>query len=311
MKKLPESLLRRHHVFVSSDNAFQGRARLLQALWREAQGLPIGERSKGEPLGSRLELGFAKESLANFLSDTIRSCVRRELSAVRAGSSQLIAEDRLLANLLSSQPLCFNLFAELQADLGLASRVCRALWSDRVADVSAVRFEHSPGRGDERYTGDRSAFDVFIEHHTPDGAAGFIGIEVKYHENLRVEPAAQKPRYAELAAAMGCFDLARLAKLKAKPLEQIWRDHLLAGAMLMGESRWGSGLYVLLYPQDNPQCRRAAAAYSECLTDASTFGAITLEKLVTTLRMQTDAEWVRLLIERYLAWQRVELAAGR
>jgi len=31
-------LARKHHAFVSSDNPFQRRARVLQALWREEQG---------------------------------------------------------------------------------------------------------------------------------------------------------------------------------------------------------------------------------------------------------------------------------
>jgi PD-(D/E)XK nuclease superfamily len=105
MRRLSEALLRQHHVFVASDNAFQQRARLLQALWREGQGLPIGAKSNGEPLGSRIPLEMAKETLANFLTDTIRESVRRELAAVRGGSHQLIAEERLYANLLSSQPL--------------------------------------------------------------------------------------------------------------------------------------------------------------------------------------------------------------
>ncbi len=305
MRKVAEAVLRQHHVLVASDNAFQQRARLLQALWREAQGLPMGAKSNGEPLGSRIPLDFAKLTLAHFLSDTIRESVRREIASVRGGSNQLIAEERLYANLLSSQPLCFNLFGELQANLAFASRVCASLWPDRVAEVTAVRFEYSPSRSDDLYTGDKSAFDVFIEHRTLDGAPGFIGIEVKYHESLNVAPAEPKPRYAALTAAMGCFDPSHLAQLKAKPLEQIWRDHMLAGAMLLNEPKWKSGLYVFVYPQDNTQCERAVKAYSACLTDSSSFGSVTLEKIVAAISMHTDAEWVRSLAERYLAWQRV------
>ena len=66
-----------------------------------------------------------------------------------------------------------------------------------------MRFEHSPGRGDARYTGDRSAFDVFVEHSTPAGARGFIGIEVKYHEGLNDAGSSDKVRYDAMADAMG------------------------------------------------------------------------------------------------------------
>jgi hypothetical protein len=80
--------------------------------------------------------------------------------------------------------------------------VLRELFPSRIGEVTAVRFEHSPGRGDPRYTGDRSAFDVFVEHATPSGARGFVGIEVKYHEGLTEAASSHKPRYDALADAM-------------------------------------------------------------------------------------------------------------
>lgn len=55
------ALLRHHHAFVATDDPFQRRARLLQALWREARGLPIGAKTSGDPIGSRIPLAFAKE----------------------------------------------------------------------------------------------------------------------------------------------------------------------------------------------------------------------------------------------------------
>lgn len=145
-------LLERHEVAVGTDNAFQQRARLLQALWREARGLPAGVRRPGAPLGSRLPLLLAKEELSNFLTDNIRRAVRDRVATKQAGSGQLIDEDRLYADLLSSQPLCFNLFGELHADLELATRVFSEPWPLRVETVTAVRFEHSPGRGDAAHT---------------------------------------------------------------------------------------------------------------------------------------------------------------
>lgn len=52
-----------------------------------------------------------------------------------------------------------------------------------VSAVTSILFEHSPGRGDPAYTGDGSAFDVFLEYCTRSGQTGFLGVEVKYHEN--------------------------------------------------------------------------------------------------------------------------------
>jgi len=59
-----------HHALITSDNAFQRRARLLQSLWREEQALPIGEH-RGRPLGSRLAMPLARHELSNYLTDTI------------------------------------------------------------------------------------------------------------------------------------------------------------------------------------------------------------------------------------------------
>lgn len=301
-----EQLLDRYAAAVSTDNAFQRRARLLQSLWREDRQLPIGERRPGVPLGSRLPLPFAQKTLANFLTDNIRGSVRECIDKKAAGSGQLVEETRLYANLLSSQPLCFNLFGELHADLRLASLVCGEVWPDRVQAVTAIRFEHSPGRGAAAFTGDRSAFDVFIEHTIPkSGGRGFIGVEVKYHENLKVAPAAFRPRYDELAATMGCFSAAHLPVLRQAPLEQIWRDHLLAGSML-ATNEWAAGLYVFLHPQDNPHCARVAETYARCLTEGDTFEAVTLERFIEATRRHTNADWMAELHRRYLGWERID-----
>lgn len=47
MNDVSDEILERHHVFVATDNVFQRRARLLQALWREERGLPI-EHVRGD-----------------------------------------------------------------------------------------------------------------------------------------------------------------------------------------------------------------------------------------------------------------------
>ncbi len=176
--------------------------------------------------------------------------------------------------------------------------------------VTRVSFEHSPARGDESYTGDHTAFDVFFEHLTPAGGRAFIGLEVKYHEALTDAPAAHRPRYDEVTSRMGCFRPEGLPALRLKPLQQIWRDHMLAGAMHQHEpAGWDSGLYVFLYPQDNEACRRAVQLYQDLLADQRTFSPVTLEVVVAAIEAETDAPWVRELRERYLLWAKVEAAA--
>lgn len=305
MNNLSDELLEEHHVLVTTDNQFQRRARLLQALWREEQGLPIGERRAGVPLGSRLPKAFAKESGANLLTPAALAAARREVEAMRGGSGQKIDEDRLWANLLSSQPLAFSLFADLGIDLGLATRVFKRLWPEVIAEVTKIGFEFSPGRGSPTYTSDRTAFDVYVEHTTPRGGRGFIGIEVKYHEALTDAPAEHRPRYDEVTRAMGCFKPDLISGLRRKPIEQIWRDHMLAGSMLLASTDWESGLYVFLYPEDNEPCRVAVQLYRDYLEDARTFESITIERVVETIAFETDARWIRELEVRYLGWTKL------
>jgi hypothetical protein len=117
------------------------------------------------------------------MTDTVRDVVRAEVLDPVRNEGKLYRAPRIFEDLLSSQPLCFNLFAELQRDRMLAGRVFERLLARPDLRVESVDFEHSPGRGDPRFTGDHSAFDVFLTCEA-DGARGFVGIEVKYVETL-------------------------------------------------------------------------------------------------------------------------------
>jgi hypothetical protein len=114
-------LAKRSQVFVSSDNTFQRRVRIMQSAWREKRGYLIGEHN-GKPLGSRLAMPWAKETLCNYLTENIREVVRREVFSSNS-QGKLFAYPRIVNDLLSSQPFCFNLFGELQIDLKLATKV--------------------------------------------------------------------------------------------------------------------------------------------------------------------------------------------
>lgn len=295
-----DELLERHDVLVRSDNAFQRRARLLQALWRERRGLPVGLH-RGKALGSRLEMPFAKETLANYLTDTIRRVVRDEVLDTAKRAGKLYREPRIFEDLLSSQPLCFNLFAELQRDLDLAARVFQALLGDRDLRVTAIEFEHSPGRGDTRFIADRSAFDVFATYTSASAPSGFVGIEVKYAESLTASTARHRPRYEAVADAMGVFVPSARERLREAPLEQLWRDHLLAGSLALDtESGFTQGTFAVLYPRENDAVAGALEAYRACLRDDSGFATWTLERVIEVLETAGAGEWVAELKGRYL-----------
>jgi hypothetical protein len=291
--------LAQHDVFVAGDNEWQQEARLLQALWRERKALPAGLH-RDRPLGSRLAMPFAKQTLATFMTPTVQDIVRAEVLDSVKSAGKVYEDPRIFDNLLTSQALCFNLFGELQRDLGLASRTVGRLLSDPTLEVTAIEFEYSPGRSEPRFTADQSAFDVFVAY-TSGGTRAFLGIEVKYAETMSGKVARHRARYDEVARATGCFVPERLPLLRQKPLEQFWRNHLLVGSLVLDlASGFKEGTFVVLYPQRNTVVYDAVEAYRGCLSDKRTFNTWTLERVLDAVLREHSDPWVRAVRERYL-----------
>lgn len=295
---LPEQLLKSKHVFYR-EKQWQRLLRLSQAIWRENRGFPIG--FKGEtPVGNWIELDYARESGCNFLSPEIRRRVSADLASFSDGEQ--VNQRRLYSNLLSSQPLCYNLFGELAQDVDLATAFFQTWWGD-LARVDDIRFEYSPGRRNERFTGTRSAFDVFIEYTSATNKRGFIGIEMKYHERLDDGKSNEvRERPLEVARRSGVFLDSENPALRKLPLSQIFLDHTLALSMLQDEdSRWDEGHFLLIHPSINESCRSAADEYRTHLVPTSTsFSQLTLEDAVDALLVLADAPWAMQLKHRYL-----------
>ena len=93
---------------------------------------------------------------ANFLSDSIRDAVTDRLATPQ--SYQKIDERRLFEDLLSSMPMCFNLFGEASRDPARAANVAAALWGTNAESAAEVRFEWSPCRRDQAFLNDGTAF---------------------------------------------------------------------------------------------------------------------------------------------------------
>jgi hypothetical protein len=108
-------------------SSFQRSARLLQSIWRVEHEYEMGQvpNKHGSPrlIGSRLPMPWAQESLANYLTENIRDVVRSEVLDPVKSKGKLYGKPRIFNDLLSSQPLCFNLFGELSQDLQLATSI--------------------------------------------------------------------------------------------------------------------------------------------------------------------------------------------
>lgn len=267
--------------------AFKQGARLRQARWRDAAGLPIGTNPprggpRSAPLGSRLALQFAIDSGANFLTDQIRAAVRDRLAHPQ--EHQTLDSDRLWGDLLSSMPMCFNLLGSLHEQPDALANAVASWWPDAPGAPNRLWFEWSPGRRDPDYLNNRTACDAAITLDLPDGTNGVIGIETKYHEHPKTEerpPDHRLGRYLEVSDASGAFAPGAAAATAGTPLQQIWLDHLLILAMLQHPSgQWAWGRFVLVHPSGNTGFGRLADEYRTLLVDPSTFESRTIESLL-------------------------------
>lgn len=296
-----ESEMIKYYVHYPDDTDFAAHARLLQSKWRESKGY---DKLK---YGNFLDIEFAKVSKANFLTENIKRLVTDSLLNANKFGGPMIGEPRIWNNLLSSQPLCFNLFGELHYDLELATNYFQELFPNKIDEIISIKFEYSAGRGDSEYTGDYSAFDVFVEYIRED-QLGFIGIEVKYSESLKEETKEKaeasfkknQKAYTRLTTNE-IFIPNSIEKLKQIPISQIWRDHILS---LAHKKDYNEGFFIFLYPKSNIECQDGVAKYKECLVsdneEVTGFFPRYLEDFIITLRKLVPTDWTKELQERYI-----------
>jgi hypothetical protein len=299
---IPAAILKKHRVHEPLDTRFRAAARLLQALWREDRGIPIGsyagEDGKRRKLGSRMT-EKAGLSGSNFLNADIAHFVWREVAYREMGA--MIDQNRLATNLLSSMPLTFNLLAPVALNRDFADTLLYALLKDFRGLTEEMLFEHSPGRGDPQFTGDYSAFDALVRYTRPDGKKGFVAFEIKYSEAMR-EPAPElKSRYAELAGASRLFVDPAEPALRANPLQQLWREHLLAQSMIDG-GLYAEGYFVVIAPTLNYHVQDAVETYRAQLRQPEEskirFIDMTLEQVIKAIG-QSDKAHADSLYRRY------------
>jgi len=129
---------------------------------------------------------------------------------------------------------------------------------------------------------------------------------------LRDAPAKHKSRYEELSNSTGHFKQDSLEHLKKRPIQQIWRDHLLSISHLNHPNKkYDEGFFVYLYPKENDQCKNGVRKYieqfesfnneTETYDEKSTgFYIIHLEEIISKLQQFFKEDWTTELSIRYL-----------
>ncbi len=311
---IPAEVLKKHKIEIPLDTRFRAAARLLQALWRVDRNLPIGdyigEDGERRELGSRISQAAGRTG-GNFLTPAIAVTARREAAYREIGA--MIDEERLWTNLLSSMPLAFNMFALWRRDPQRANAILGPLIPGFLALDTRTLFEHAPARGDVRFTGDGTAFDVLVRYTTPSGRKGFVAFEIKYSESMQEPMRPLGLRYDELAEKSGLFIAPANPVLRTNPLQQFFREHLLAQTMI-DNGLYEEGHFVVIAPSLNHHAQNATAAYAGQLREQSDgrvfFHNITLERFIDAVREAGDADHAAALHRRYTDFWLVDSELG-
>jgi hypothetical protein len=243
-----------HPGWKERDTPWTAGCRWLQSWWRANQlRLPPGELSakrRGRFVASMLPLGT--DRAANFFGTDVLAAFDSRLA--EGNHSGIINEDRLLRNLLSSRPTCFNLFGPFVADPSLLLDWVKTI-DPEAERVDRVRFEWAPNR--KLHFGGGSAFDAFVEY-TARGRR-FLGVECKYAEDLEASSIAVRPPYIEFTEASSEWREGASRRLDVARLRQLWLNTLLAQSLIEREDSYERGTVVVVACAADRTAREATA----------------------------------------------------
>ncbi len=211
--------------------------------------------------------------------------------------------------MLSSMPMCFNLFGPLVNDRTLAVRLLDSLVPEGVAEITSVALEWAPKPAGE-YLGDKTAFDAYFEYRSVDGRDCALGVETKLTEPFspKVYDSEAYRRWMRVPNAPWRPDAD--AKVHAKVHNQLWRLHLLAVAMRHHpHSRYAVTRLMIVRHPDDPDCGRIVSRYRQLLRDGDdSLLDMPLDRLIdswtTSVQEGPDSDWLRAFRVRYLELER-------
>ena len=311
------------------DDKFTRRMRLHQSWYRsEVLRVPygVGPGGKSTKFRGNMLTEDRQEDEKNFLTPAIFEVAKERLEE----GSGAVEPFRLKRNMLSSQPMCFNLFGELKRDPELATKLVRALWGQDIAalwgndraQVTGVRLEWAP-EDKKEYLNDNTAFDAFIEYEMEGGGKGFIGVETKLTEPFSRDFDDREGRYSKWMTAESPWGAAGPDEVANEEHNQLLRDHLLAWALLERSPEYAHGSFAVVYhPKEkaydpkNKVCDEVVRDYCGLLEHklpgnhkALPVWAAPLDKVIDTWKAAApDSEWISDFEKRYLDLDSSELA---
>jgi len=295
---------------VAGDTAFVRQRRLLQSWYREHV-LRVGPgRAKGRatPVSNRIDpFELVTQPGLNFLHPAAYFHARERAVEVPEEGGTL-DEDRLIGNMLSSMPMCFNVFGALGLHPNFLS-LFQQVFDERATKIEKVICEWAP-RPRERFLGDRTAFDAAVWYLDDEGRRCLLGVEAKYTDSFSVDiHRTQEQRYRQVTESSGWFEANAFELLfESKTSSQLWRNMLLAASIEAEKSDGEQPVHragvAVLCCADDPGYEKVEAEMRPLLTEAGDdhLRHVSLERLGEVARADEHlGTWARRFERRYLA----------
>ena len=285
---------------VASDNRWRARHRALQSWYRETVlKVPPGLDKTGKIRGNFLPSAAVRKNPGlNFLAPEIAAYVQSRVPEIQKEHGTLDL-DRLRRNMLSSMPLCFNVFGFLRVHPEAAARVLSAVLSLDIKSVEQIEVEWTPPG--EHPLGDRTAFDTFVEYRTGSGTRGFLGVETKYTDSFS-QREYWTPIYAKITSSPESgFRRGVAGRLRAPHTNQLWRNCLLAvQARSGGRYECGHAL-VLARAEDTAGRSVVEQVRSKLAHPDQLLRFVSLEEMINAAIVESELEeWAIAFKQRYL-----------
>lgn len=241
------------------------------------------------------------EAGCNFLNQEIFEVVQNRI----AQGGGAVERYRLLHNMLSSQPMCFNLLGPLVRDHNLAKTLLQTLVPERISEVTRVEIEWSPNPPMD-YLNDHTAFDAFIEYRTTEGQLFGLGIETKLSEPFS-QKEYDRPEYRRwMQLPDAPWLLEAWDKVQDIKHNQLWREHLLAIALRSHpESTYAQVRLLLVHHHEDVECLRNYSNYKRLIqSEDDSLIRFTLDQIVDhwscVVTNEDQKKWLLSFKNRYI-----------
>ena len=298
------------HKSRCSISAFTTKCRQQQSRYRESinEAMGVGPR----PTSQNKQISMIQDgekSGKNFVNEYTFIYAKKRVKNKQP--NETIDEFRLFNNLLSSQPMAFNLFCPLISMLedGLNDTVTRIISSIftqfHIATVTEIALEYLH-TDIENYLNDKTAMDAIIRFLDTKNRPCFIAIETKYTDVLGTNSSSNKKNQKDLIKRLQYFKTEAEHDLITDRLEisQIYRNFLLSECYRLKEGAYEC-YSIVLSPQNHPTTAIEVHSLKDRLLPKYQYKIdfITLESFVEVAIEQCPPTYVQSFLwfkERYL-----------